>query len=187
MRLHSLAEFAPAVPWLLPVCALFFGAGVGRFLNAVISRVPGDVSLATSGVPGGRGPRITWRENIPLLSWLLWRDRARASGHSSLRQPLVELLTGLLFLVCFAKFPPAVAACGAIFLSALVAAAFVDFDHFIIPDVFTIGLAIAGVILSLAVPALNTTPGLCLWTPCAPGSRRSWECWSAPLSCCGSA
>jgi len=73
----------------------------------------------------------------------------------SLRQPLVELLTGLLFVTCLAEFPPGVAACGAVFLSALVAAAFVDFDHFIIPDVFTVGLAIAGVILSAAVPALH--------------------------------
>ena len=45
--------------------------------------------------------------------------------------------------------------CGWIFLSCLIAATFIDLDHMIIPDVFTIGLGVLGVVLSLAVPALH--------------------------------
>jgi leader peptidase (prepilin peptidase)/N-methyltransferase len=48
-----------------------------------------------------------------------------------------------------------VAVAGWIFISALIAATFIDLDHFIIPDEFTIGLGILGVFLSVLIPALH--------------------------------
>jgi leader peptidase (prepilin peptidase)/N-methyltransferase len=69
------------------------------------------------------------------------------------------LLTAALFVACWLKFPPAVAVCGWIFLSCLLAATFIDLDHMIIPDVFTIGLGVLGVLLSSAVPALHGQHG----------------------------
>jgi leader peptidase (prepilin peptidase)/N-methyltransferase len=71
------------------------------------------------------------------------------------RYPFVEFLTGALFVVCWLRYPPAVAICGWAFLSALIAATFIDLDHFIIPDAFTYGLAAAGLVLSLLLPALH--------------------------------
>jgi len=67
----------------------------------------------------------------------------------------VELLTAALFVVCWLRFSPAVAACGWLFLASLICAAFIDLDHMIIPDAFTLGLGAAGVLLSLLVPALH--------------------------------
>src|SRR5690606_6708192 len=46
-----------------------------------------------------------------------------------------------------------------IFLSCVVAATFIDLDHMIIPDVFTIGLGVLGVALSTLVPALQGYQG----------------------------
>jgi leader peptidase (prepilin peptidase)/N-methyltransferase len=150
------AEFAAAFPWFFPVCAFAVGACVGSFLNVVIYRVPKEESIVTPGSHCACGQPIKWHDNIPILSWLFLRGRARCCGRPfSFRYPFVELLTALLFVACWLTHPPAVAVCGAIFISCLVAATFIDLDHFIIPDVFTIGLGTFGVLLSFLVPALH--------------------------------
>jgi len=152
----SFAEIAAAFPWFFPVVAFALGACVGSFLNVVIYRVPKEESIVRPGSHCACGQPIRWRDNIPILSWLLLRGRARCCGRQfSFRYPFVELLTALLFVACWLSFPPAVAVAGWIFLSALVAATFIDLDHMIIPDVFTLGLAVAGVVISVALPALH--------------------------------
>jgi leader peptidase (prepilin peptidase)/N-methyltransferase len=150
------AEFSAAFPWFFPLAVFLFGACVGSFLNVVIYRVPKEESVVTPGSHCGCGRPIAWHDNIPILSWLILRGRARCCGRKfSFRYPAVELLTATLFVVAWLKFPPAVAACGWVFLSCLIAATFIDLDHMIIPDVFTIGLGIAGVLLSVSFPALH--------------------------------
>ncbi len=84
--------------WLLFVFA--FGACVGSFLNVVIWRLPRDKSLVRppSACPGC-GIQIIWHDNIPILSWLILRGRCRNCGMGiSIRYPVIELLTALLFL-----------------------------------------------------------------------------------------
>lgn len=154
------AEFSAAFPWFFPLAAFVFGACVGSFLNVVIYRLPKEQSVVTPGSHCGCGQPIKWHDNIPVLSWLLLRGRARCCGRKfSFRYPFVELLTAVLFTVCWLKFPPSVAVCGCVFLSCLIAATFIDLDHMIIPDVFTIGLGVAGVVLSTLVPALHGQQG----------------------------
>jgi len=88
-------------------CALFFaGLAFGSFLNVCISRIPRDLSVVS---PSSFCPqckkRILWRDNIPLLSWILLRGRCRECGKSiSLRYPAVELLTAALFVGCYISF-----------------------------------------------------------------------------------
>lgn len=140
--------------------AFIFGAIVGSFLNVVIYRVPAEKSVVRPGSHCACGQPIAWRDNIPILSWLMLRGRARCCGRKfSVRYPFVELLTGLLFLECWLLFPPAKAVCGMVFLGVLVCATFIDLDHFIIPDVFTIGAGLAGLLLSAFVPALHDRSG----------------------------
>jgi leader peptidase (prepilin peptidase) / N-methyltransferase len=149
-------EFSTAFPWFFPLAAGLFGACIGSFLNVVIYRVPAEKSVVTPGSHCACGQPIKWHDNIPVLSWLLLRGRARCCGQKfSFRYPFVELLVALLFLLCWLRFPPVVAVCGWIFLSALTAATFIDLDHMIIPDVFTLGLGLLGVVISLFVPALH--------------------------------
>jgi leader peptidase (prepilin peptidase)/N-methyltransferase len=150
------ADISAAFPWFFPSLAFVLGACVGSFLNVVIYRLPKEESVVTPGSHCGCGAAIKWHDNIPILSWVLLRGRARCCGRPfSFRYPFVELFTGALFVLCWLKFPPAVAFCGGIFLSCLVAATFIDLDHMIIPDVFTIGLGVLGVVLSCVVPALH--------------------------------
>src|SRR4051812_12989285 len=154
------AQFSAAFPWFFPVAAFLLGACVGSFLNVVIYRLPKEESIVTPGSHCACGQPIKWHDNIPILSWIMLRGRARCCGRAfSFRYPFVELLTGLLFVVCWLKFTPLVALCGWIFLSCLVAATFIDLDHMIIPDVFTIGLGVLGVLLSCFIPALHTVRG----------------------------
>jgi leader peptidase (prepilin peptidase) / N-methyltransferase len=83
---------------LIGTCAVL-GLLVGSFLNVVIARVPAGESVVS---PRSRCPRcgapIAARDNIPVLSWLLLRSRARCCGNPiSWRYPAVELLTAAAF------------------------------------------------------------------------------------------
>jgi leader peptidase (prepilin peptidase)/N-methyltransferase len=86
------------------------------------------------------------------------RGRARCCGRPfSIRYPAIELFTALMFLACWFASPdnPGKVVCGWVLVSALIAGSFIDLDHMIIPDVFTIGLGVTGVLLSFLVPSLH--------------------------------
>ncbi len=150
------AAFAVAFPWFFPLVAFIFGACVGSFLNVCIYRIPANQSVVTPGSHCACGAPIKWRDNIPILSWFLLRGRARCCGRRfSFRYSFVELLTAVLFTVCWLSFPPAKAVCGMLLCASMIAATFIDLDHMVIPDAFTIWLGVAGVVLSCALPALH--------------------------------
>lgn len=84
---------------ILFASVLALGLAVGSFLNVVVHRVPRGESLVR---PGSHCPYcdapVRTRHNVPVLSWLLLRGRcADCSGRISVRYPLVELSTSLLF------------------------------------------------------------------------------------------
>lgn len=143
---------------LFDVVAFVLGAAIGSFLNVCIYRLPLDLKVnqpRRSFCPGCKQP-IAWQHNLPLLSWLFLRGRcAHCGARIAFRYFGVELLTGLLFLAVWQAFPPAMAIAYWVFVSLLVVATFIDFEHFIIPDQVTIGGTIAGIIASLLVPELQ--------------------------------
>ena len=154
--LSDLALVARLQPWFFPTVAFVLGACIGSFLNVVIYRVPAGKSIVHPGSTCACGQPIAWYDNLPVLSWLILRGHARCCGRAfSFRYPFVELLTGLVFLACWLRMAPATAFCGWVFLSALISATYIDLDHMIIPDAFTIGLAVGGVLLSGIVPQLH--------------------------------
>lgn len=153
---ETFEQVAVAFPWFFPLCAAVFGACIGSFLNVCIYRIPKDESVVTPGSHCGCGQPIAWHDNIPILSWLLLRGRARCCGRPfSIRYPAVEALTAVLFLVCALHFPPAKALGGMVLVSIVICATFIDHDHMIIPDTFTIGGGVVGVGLSLLLPGLH--------------------------------
>jgi leader peptidase (prepilin peptidase)/N-methyltransferase len=160
MNPAAFADVAASLPWFFPAMAFVFGAAIGSFLNVVIYRVPAGKSIVRPGSHCACGTPIVWYDNIPVFSWLVLRGRARCCGRPfSIRYPFIELLTALLFLECWLLFPPARAVCGMIFIGVLICATFIDLDHFIIPDAFTLGAGIAGLLLSILVPALHGQSG----------------------------
>src|SRR4029079_619469 len=99
---------------------------------------------------------IPWYQNIPLISWLFLRGRCANCGSKiSFRYFGVELVTALLFLLVWRAFPWPIALAYWVFVSLVMVATFVDFEHFIIPDEITIGGTVLGIIASVAVPALQ--------------------------------
>jgi leader peptidase (prepilin peptidase)/N-methyltransferase len=84
---------------LLVLLAGLFGLAVGSFLNVVIYRVPaGESVVRPPSHCRGCGAAVAPRDNLPVLSWLLLRGRARCCGDPvSVRYPLVEAATGLAF------------------------------------------------------------------------------------------
>jgi leader peptidase (prepilin peptidase)/N-methyltransferase len=142
---------------LFQVFAFVLGAATGSFLNVCIYRLPLDLSVnrpSRSFCPTCKNP-IPWSQNLPLLSWLWLRGKcAQCGAPISFRYFVVELLTACLFLAVWMVFPPPMALVYWVFVSLLIAATFIDFEHFIIPDEITIGGAVTGLVASLALPAL---------------------------------
>lgn len=140
--------------------AFALGATVGSFLNVCIYRLPLDLSVnkpRRSFCPSCK-TQLTWYQNIPLLSWLFLRAKcANCGARIAFRYFAVELLTALLFLWVWRVFPWQIAIAYWVFVSLLIAATFIDFEHFIIPDEITIGGTVAGIVASLAVPELMDT------------------------------
>ncbi|MBA3651301.1 MAG: prepilin peptidase [Chthoniobacterales bacterium] len=139
------------------VFAFLLGASVGSFLNVCIYRLPRDLSVnqpRRSFCPACKTP-IPWHQNVPLFSWFALRGKCASCGSKiAFRYFAVELLTALLFLALWLVFPWQIALVYWVFVSLLVAATFIDFEHFIIPDEITIGGTIAGIVASLALPVL---------------------------------
>jgi leader peptidase (prepilin peptidase)/N-methyltransferase len=156
----ELSAFNEAFPWFFGVAAFAFGAIVGSFLNVCVYRIPKGESVVHPGSHCACGKPIAWFDNIPMLSWMILRGRARCCGRAyGVRYPAVELLTALLFLGAWTSFEPAKACVIMFFFATLVCATFIDIDHMIIPDRFSIGGAVAGLVLSAAVPALHGETG----------------------------
>lgn len=121
---------------LLVLCAGIVGLAVGSFLNVVIHRVPRhqSVSRPRSACPGCRA-EIAPRDNIPVVSWVLLRGRCRRCGEPiSIRYPAVESLTAVLFVAVALRFGDSwTLPVAAAFVAGLVALAFCDLEHFLLP------------------------------------------------------
>jgi len=142
---------------LFTTFAFILGAGIGSFLNVCIYRLPLGLSVnepRRSFCPHCKY-QIPWYRNLPLISWLSLRGKcANCGAKIPFRYFGVELLTGLLFLGIWLGKPWLFAFPYWIFVSLLIVATFIDFEHYIIPDEITWGGTVAGLVLSLALPQL---------------------------------
>jgi len=138
-------------------CALFvLGLAFGSFLNVCISRIPRDQSVVTPGshCPACGAP-IRWHDNVPLISWLRLRGRCRdCAGRISLRYPAVELLTAILFTLCFVWFGQSwLTLKFCVFCFLLVGLIFMDAETGFLPREFTY----TGILLGLGFSWLAPT------------------------------
>jgi leader peptidase (prepilin peptidase) / N-methyltransferase len=159
-------QYWAAVPFhFWSVVFFVFGSIVGSFLNVVIHRLPLGQSIVH---PPSHCPHcqysIPWYLNIPLLTWIYLGGKCRnCRAPISIRYFLVELLTATLFLLAwlfYGNVSPLLALVYSGFLAMLIAATFIDFEHFIIPDEITLGGAAAGFLLSIFIPALHGATSL---------------------------
>lgn len=152
-------------PWFFPTIAIILGACIGSFLNVCIFRIPAGDSLIRPGSHCACGKPIQWYNNFPVFGWLRLGGKAPCCGNRiSLRYPLIEGVTAVLFLACWYKFGHVSiihTLAAATFLSILVCIFFIDLDHLIIPDRFTIGGGVVGVLFSVLAPTLHLTNSVC--------------------------
>jgi leader peptidase (prepilin peptidase)/N-methyltransferase len=137
-----------------------FGSMVGSFLNVCIHRMPLGLSVVN---PPSHCPHckysIPWFLNMPLITWLVLRGRCKnCAAPISVRYFLVELLSGLMFLGAWLAHGQVsggvIVLMYATLLAGMIAATFIDFEHYIIPDEITIGGVVVGLLCSL-YPALH--------------------------------
>ncbi len=170
-----------ADPAMFALAAGLIGLVIGSFLNVVIHRLPimmerdwaaqcaelkGEAAPAVEPLSLARprsrcphcGHQITALENIPVISWLVLRGRCKAcAAPISLRYPLIEALTALLFGLAAWHFGFTAAGLGALVLiAALLALTAIDFDTQLLPDDITLPLLWVG----LALNAFNVFTGL---------------------------
>ncbi len=183
--------------FLSPFVLALFGLCIGSFLNVVIHRLPlmlehgwKQESADLLGVSHQAPPKLTlshprsrcpscahqiaWHENVPLASWLWLRGRCSAcKTRISVRYPLIELSTGVLFALVGWRFgaqPVALLWC--FFCAVLVALAGIDWDTTLLPDNITLPLLWAGIVAAASgwtLPLQESIWGavvgyLCLWS-----------------------
>jgi leader peptidase (prepilin peptidase)/N-methyltransferase len=155
--------------WLLTVAGVI-GLVVGSFLNVVIHRLPimlerhwqretgeapPDNAPYNLVIPGSACPvcarKLHAWENIPVLSWLALRGRcAGCKTRISPRYPIIELLAGALSVLAAWQFGATPAAAGALILIwTLIAAAGIDLEHYILPDLLVLPLLWVGLLFNL--------------------------------------
>ena len=149
--------------YLFAAFSFVLGSSIGSFLNVCIYRMPRDLSVnepRRSFCPSCKYQIPFWR-NVPLFSWLTLRGKcANCGARISFRYFGVELLTGLLFLAVWLHVRDGAWVLALpywILVGLLVVATFIDFEFFIIPDEITWGGVVAGIVLSLAIPAMMGT------------------------------
>ena len=111
---------------LFPAAAALLGLLIGSFLNVCIYRIVREQSVVTprSYCPAC-GENIAWFDNIPLLSYILLRGDCRHCGEPiSIRYPIVEVLTALIFALVGARYGMTLEALKWFFFEAILIALF---------------------------------------------------------------
>jgi leader peptidase (prepilin peptidase)/N-methyltransferase len=138
---------------ILYVFAFLYGAVVGSFVNVLIYRIPRKLNWVT-GRSACPECAVTLKliDLIPIVSYIILRGKCRYCGAKiPFRYTIVEMLNGLLYLAAFHRYGLTLYSLGwYIAMPALIALAFIDAEHRIIPDRFNIALAVAGLIMTIS-------------------------------------
>lgn len=135
--------------------AFLVGLLFGSFLNVCIYRIPRDLSIvAPRSFCPECGHQLSWPLNLPLASFLFLRGRCRFCAQPiSLRYPIVELVTGALFLLIakrYALTPEALRWMA--FDSLLIVLFFTDLEERLLPDELTLGGLLLGLVFAVLMP-----------------------------------
>ncbi|MCD6451683.1 MAG: prepilin peptidase [Acidobacteria bacterium] len=132
--------------------AFLYGIVIGSFLNVLIHRLPQGKSIIKPGshCPNCGAP-IAFYDNIPLISYLILRGKCRNCKSSiSYQYPLVEGITGTLFVIFYLKSGLSlVFITETVFSALIIVLIFTDLNHQLLPDVITIPGTIGGLLFSL--------------------------------------
>ena len=140
------------------VLIFILGLIVGSFSNVCIYRIPRNESIV---YPASHCPKcrsnISPKDNIPLLSYILLKGRCRnCKSKISIQYPVVEFLTGFIYLIIYLIYGLSIQTLIYIILSsALIIIAFIDLNEQIVPDVISLPGIVLGLILSFFVSYIS--------------------------------
>lgn len=158
----SLPIITPA--FMSAVISVLIGLCVGSFLNVVVARLPQGRSIVRPrSACTSCGYLIRWYENIPVLSYLFLRARcSHCQAKISVRYPIIELLTALLFLACTLKhdLTSLTVIRDWTVCAILIAITFIDLEHRIIPDILNLILLILGLATAYFTPEVGIIQSL---------------------------
>ncbi|MBK0091328.1 A24 family peptidase [Erwinia sp. S59] len=151
--------------WILWLLATVIALSIGSFINVVIHRMPLQILQPGNGVdlwqPASHCPVckkcLRWRDNIPVVSWLLLRGRCHFCRCAiSLRYPLTETACATISLFFVALLPVDKSLLALLVLFwLLLTVAIIDYEHYLLPDVITLPLLWLGLLLK----AVEWIPG----------------------------
>ncbi len=137
-------------------CALFVaGLAFGSFLNVCITRIPREESIIRPPSHCREcGKPVRWRDNIPVLSFVMLRGRCRECGSRiPYRYLAVELLTASIFAACYARFGPTwLTLKFCVFAFLLIGLIFMDAETGLLPHEFTYPGMVLGLAFAWIVP-----------------------------------
>lgn len=134
------------------------GLCIGSFLNVVILRALSNESIVfpASKCPSCQHPLLWWH-NIPILSYVILRGKCGFCGEKiSIQYPVVELLTGLMFVAAFLKFGITLETLFAWIIGSLfIVIAATDWKEKVVFDMHTYALIAVGLVFAIIMTTMD--------------------------------
>lgn len=144
---------------LASIIVFVLGASIGSFLNVVVYRIPAKLSVLW---PPSRCPRclnqLKAHDNVPVLGWVWLKGKCRyCKTQISIRYPVVEGITGIIFLIVFWEFEVSILTLSYwAFCSWLLALSLIDLDTMTLPNVLTKSGLVVGICFQMAIGFFTT-------------------------------
>ncbi len=137
------------------IVIFILGSMIGSFMNVLIVRIPKEENVA---FPASHcvtcNTKLKPWHNIPIFSWLFLRGKCAFCGAPISKQyPIVELLSGIIFLVTFMKMGIAVPTLGiAIVFTLLLSLSVIDFYYKMVPDSLNLSALSIAIVSAYSLP-----------------------------------
>ncbi|MEH2406050.1 prepilin peptidase [Nostoc sp.] len=139
---------------LASVMVFALGTSIGSFINVIVYRLPAGLSILW---PPSRCPyclnQLKAYDNVPVFGWISLKGRCRyCKSKISVRYPVVEGVTGIIFLLVFLVFQVSTLTIGYwAFCSWLLALSLIDLDTMTLPNPLTQSGLVVGILFQMVV------------------------------------
>ena len=155
--------------FIIDILVLIMGLCWGSFLGLLSYRIPRGISIVKpySFCDSCKKP-ISILGRVPILGYFFYKGKCpECSTKISIRYPVIELVTALLFLITYNRlmdgtveqYVPMLLR-SFVLITAIIPSIFIDVDERIIPDRFSIGLVVCGFLIALLDSFMSDTPAL---------------------------
>jgi len=135
-----------------------FGASIGSFLNVLIDRLPKEESINGRSHCDFCGKKLNWYDMFPVISFFILKGKTRCCRKKlSFQYPLIEFVTGVIFVTVFKDGPYIESLTRTVLISGVMACLIVifisDLKYHLISDYILLALFIFSLLLKFVIPA----------------------------------